>query len=703
MNSWSILGIAPTDDISLIRKAYAQLLKVYHPEDDPAGYQRLREAYDEAMRQAKRRQRIARDEEELQNSGAKEESGDSEELDATGRSEDVEELEDPEDSDEIEGSNNIDDSEVYEDDEDLEDYEEYDEYDEYEEYEDLEDLDAEDLAMDFTFHRISQLPEQELMQTAQEKSVSEMVEEFMDQMDSTYKDLSSRLNVDLWVELLNSDIIWRVQHQYLLSDRLLDYLDEHYFLPREVWDLLEATFHWKERILRDGEEEFLEQYPKVYTYVLNKSLESRLGYTAILESGMTSYEDFFYYREAFVLAWISQEIPEANQALEEAAAIYADDPDLLRLQIEFHYRNSEFEQGLAACDGYLRLIPGDTDVYLTRARLWIGMERFPEALEQLKQIQEATPDQVEALSLSGQCYMQLGQMNSAKDAYNRILELNKEDAEAIIGLAKIHEYFERRLVSMGARERRETKRELRRALTKARPSVRNRMKVAVISLLAHKWITLIFLLLLHILIASSWQKHMAMPVGFYLKQQLYPEAPTIATWSELESLPPHVNAVRVQLTKAAYASILEFERENADGGEVVTYLFNGEAKELGEEGRISGYICFGYLGDTAIILHTNYVQTKEIFDNFSIEVEGVIQKLPQEDFMTLFRQRDKDVNYLAGNPLSEYYLITKDGISGSDLLPAIPKRIFVYVAFLGMFYISLFKELRRIFRYLRYR
>lgn len=53
MSIWSTLEIEPTDDISVIKKAYAKRLKIHHPEEDPEGYQRLREAFDQAMKSAK--------------------------------------------------------------------------------------------------------------------------------------------------------------------------------------------------------------------------------------------------------------------------------------------------------------------------------------------------------------------------------------------------------------------------------------------------------------------------------------------------------------------------------------------------------------------------------------------------------------------------------------------------------------------------
>lgn len=53
MNFWDVLGIEPTMEMVDIKRAYARQLKLHHPEDDPQGFQMLREAYDSALKLAK--------------------------------------------------------------------------------------------------------------------------------------------------------------------------------------------------------------------------------------------------------------------------------------------------------------------------------------------------------------------------------------------------------------------------------------------------------------------------------------------------------------------------------------------------------------------------------------------------------------------------------------------------------------------------
>ncbi len=50
---WEILGITPTNDKKKIQQAYAEKVKIYHPEDHPEEFLELQEAYREASRYAR--------------------------------------------------------------------------------------------------------------------------------------------------------------------------------------------------------------------------------------------------------------------------------------------------------------------------------------------------------------------------------------------------------------------------------------------------------------------------------------------------------------------------------------------------------------------------------------------------------------------------------------------------------------------------
>lgn len=54
MSTWELLSIAPTVDAKMIKLAYAALLKKYHPDKDPEGFQKLRDAYEACLDESRR-------------------------------------------------------------------------------------------------------------------------------------------------------------------------------------------------------------------------------------------------------------------------------------------------------------------------------------------------------------------------------------------------------------------------------------------------------------------------------------------------------------------------------------------------------------------------------------------------------------------------------------------------------------------------
>lgn len=62
MDCFEVLGISKTEDLNAIRKAYSKLLTKHSPEQDPEGFQKLRVAYEEAVRVAKEKDTIVEEE-----------------------------------------------------------------------------------------------------------------------------------------------------------------------------------------------------------------------------------------------------------------------------------------------------------------------------------------------------------------------------------------------------------------------------------------------------------------------------------------------------------------------------------------------------------------------------------------------------------------------------------------------------------------
>lgn len=655
MNIWTILDLRPTEDEKQIRRAYARLLKKHHPEDDPEGYQRLREAFDEAMKLAKQGL-IAM---EVGN----------------GFTDDNEEDDWGDDSEDDWG----DDAENTE--------------DEYESGEEAEEgLLTSPLSR--ALPKLRWEPEDRLPK----KSPAELLEEFMDELDDLYRNFTSRFDLTLWTGLLNSDVLWQLGSQGRLADEVLEYLEEHYFLSGEVWTLLDGTFGIKEKMELDPAG-FREQYPKVSDYMFRGSLAAKLGYADLLAAEeVEDHEAYLLYREDFALAMRDHKMEDARWALEKALDVFDKDTQILSLQIEFFRQVEDWEKALSACDRILGIVPEDEEIRIIRAGLLLEMDHLAEAREELDRLRQLRPRDPEVLSLSGQCCMRLNKPEQARQFYMRMLELRENDMEAVVNLAKLDGYVHR--LPKSNKERRSQMRRIQREWGKHSPA---RTVRRFGQLLLMKWMSLALIAVLHILLAITWNKHVQMPVWTYVNQWVHPpEAPLILTADELEQLPPG-SPVRLNMDKAFYTGTLELElkEKDGDGNNLISYMAQKEAEQRGLFDRLTGYICRGRIGGMSVILLTDYGQSKQIFESGSIEAEGIVREISSPALKAFKDSWAKQGNY--GTLSSrDFYVNIRDGLKGSDLHRDVPVIAWFYIVALFLLYVRLIKNIIRNKRFLLY-
>jgi len=360
MSIWNILGIDPSGDSSVIKRAYAKRLKLHHPEDDPEGYQRLREAYDQALKQAKRQSE---------------------------RSVDRIVSEETEDRQEHRHAS--------------------------------------------AARRFLILPEQDQVPLSPEHRLNE----FMDKVKTVYQNFKLRIDTENWLQLLNDDVLWNVNLQRSVYERMLFFLESHPYLPRSAWQLLEGGFRWKEKALEDREW-FSKHYPNVFMYaVKDQRYATSLRYSYLADAGDIDYDAFLHYRAMALRSLKDDDLQTAEDMLNKAFEMFSGDPDLLRLQGEFYFRTEDLSRALAAFEHCIRIAPDDKDSYFYRARIYYKQDKPADAIRDLVYLLSEMPENAQLLSLLGKCHLKSGQLNRAREIYHRILDIHSNDIEALVYLA----------------------------------------------------------------------------------------------------------------------------------------------------------------------------------------------------------------------------------------------------------------------------
>lgn len=663
MSIWQTLGIEPTHDIAAIKKAYAGKLKLHHPEDDPEGYQRLREAYDQAVKLAKQQNKRAM--------GRSERFAEQAE-DRTEANEESEKAEAGND----EGNDEDDDDYEYEDDEmsDADD-----------------DDDEEDDRSSFYSRFVTWREGAEEPDTAASR-----IDRFMEQVERLYEDYPSRIDTDQWLELMNSDVIWNVQLKNTVSERMLEFLEKHYFIPKPVWTLLEQTFHWQEMYPDD----FPDRYLKVHTYAYAESYEaSRMGYSVLLNAGDIPHDVYLRHREAAWLALMNGDMSTAAIQLKQALDLFDGDPDLLRLYLQCQWLGGDMDKVFAISGQLIQLSPDQADGYLYRARVWMQQGKWNDAMDDLLQVLPHQPNHMLALSLAGNCWTKLGDYERAREAFQRIVDNDPNDIEAVFTLAELSAHSLKQMKQDGAKDNGLSRSRLETETGKTALSVR--LKRSLFYLLTRKWFSLIMIVALHFWIAGSFVKHTGESPISYLADDFKPaKIVDVATPGDLELLPPDATAVRVQITNASYLGIHQVQIKDESGKEKTVYMPAAEAEKQDLLTSGSGYLNIGYLDQIPILVVGNYKQAKEIYDNKKIQIEGIVRPIHSAELKAEIEKWKKQ-GANSTKQLSGKYI---DSIHDPSRLPRapLPLRIYFYVFLLSCYYVSVCRELVRTVKFLRY-
>ena len=382
MTVWEVLGIDSTEDTSVIKKAYAKKLRQHHPEDDPEGYQRLREAYDKALKQAKYM--------------------------AERRSWEYEEDDDNDGEEWIDGS----DSDFYSKPEPASPVT----WQEPEEHE--EDLQSASKCNEIAL--------------SEQRDSAHTISGFMSRLDDLYNDFYARIDPAAWETLLNSDIVWNVEQSEQLQDAILYYLEDHPNLPRAVWERLDTVFHWSEE-----REDLPDRYDNDYLGFVRQEIIGSLemGYDFFTNSGLPGDFDFDGYlelREDVRSLMMKGDMETAGRYLEQIRKMYTGDPDVELLRGKWFMEAGDPEMSLACYESVISLRPDDLDARWLRSELLFERGSYTEALQDCEFILGKQPDNTDAHCMAGRCHLELGDHDTMLSYMKKAHELDSKHMPTLI-------------------------------------------------------------------------------------------------------------------------------------------------------------------------------------------------------------------------------------------------------------------------------
>lgn len=236
-----------------------------------------------------------------------------------------------------------------------------------------------------------------------------------EKLRALYGDYARRIRPEGWKELLEEDVCVALDKRPQTEEALLRFLMEDYFLPQEVWQLLDETFSWSRR-----REELYETYPKDF---VDYAVMNGIRYSASLPYDMftpgVSAEECDEYRRLYYRASRAS-AQEMEPLLVQMESLSESHPYGRALRCRLMLEQGDVEGGR---EGYRRLAaeyPGDVTLAMSWASQCVAAELWEEGEKQSRRALEMKPEQWQAKELLADC---LGHMDRQDEAKELIFQL----------------------------------------------------------------------------------------------------------------------------------------------------------------------------------------------------------------------------------------------------------------------------------------
>lgn len=570
MRFWDVLGIEPTNKISDIKKAYAKNLRLHHPEDDPEGFQNLREAYTAAINYAKCSQN------DTATNDIGEEIYDTKQHDVNFDNEAEQDIK-------------------------------------------LHNVDFnDDIEVDSKRIKLHNFKDYEDLSTS-EDNFKNSVDKFISNVEKLYDDFYSRIDIEKWKEILNSDVIWYVGDKTYLNDKFIGFLKKRYYMPREIWKLIDSTFE-----LTSNRDYFYKRYSKGVMEYLYIAIEGPFEFSFEHFENVENIDidEYFDFRESGYYEFVDGDLEKAGQKLFEAYNIYKNDPSLLKMIAEYYFAIKDFDNALKYLKNVFDITPDYENIDFLKAEILYEKGDVKASLDILKELNKKYPEDEAVLSFLGRSYFKLNDIENSEKVFLEIIKKNPLDIQAKAVLMRI--VYKKKKGLKGRHE----KSELIKLCQEAGISQKNLKKHIKPNVKALLFIFLFFVICAFTSMKSMMKdEYITFSAENMVKFIQHKRTPVVINnYGELMKLKLGENVVELKLKDVQYVGVWG-ARKKYGNKEVKFYetIKDSEAPKRSLE-TLDTAICIGKLGNKNVIIIMDTDNCPVLGEGISLDYSGTVYK-----------------------------------------------------------------------------
>lgn len=241
---------------------------------------------------------------------------------------------------------------------------------------------------------------------------------------NTYNTFSKRINEDSWKEILDDEICIGLDTRDEACNALLKFLMDYYYLPHNIWNLLDSYLDLKER-----KEELYESFPYQFIdYVIyNIDYPSSLKYDLFEINDEKDYETWIrlYYKIRQDIN--NREMEKVETSLKEIEDLDIYHPYLNVLKVRYLIINDNTIDARKICTPLLEKYPNDISIVYCMAEIEWTEKNIDEAGIYYEKCLEILPNDFNSMTGLADVYLEQEKLDEAKDMYIELIRRSRYD------------------------------------------------------------------------------------------------------------------------------------------------------------------------------------------------------------------------------------------------------------------------------------
>lgn len=250
---------------------------------------------------------------------------------------------------------------------------------------------------------------------------------WLEEVAKVYEDFPARIDPARWQQLMEYDVCAGLDTRSAAEEGLLKFLLEHFYLPKKVWQVLDATFGFTQRA-----EELYESWPREFVdhaIISGTRYDPSLDYT-LFTPGSSGADCDAYIR----LYYQANQTPstELEALLTQLEALPEQHPYGEALRCRFYLATGRSQEGKEIFRRLAARYPDNAFLCIAWAELCLEEGNAEEAESIVSHILELCPDHLHARAAYARCLAAREQYQQAKELVYELIRISTEDP-ALIG------------------------------------------------------------------------------------------------------------------------------------------------------------------------------------------------------------------------------------------------------------------------------